>query len=111
MSKPTMQGIVPWPCVRDENGELKKQNTKMMFAKINEELDEFKLEVNGWLYFLATEEASIETIKQWKTSIAEEAADTITAITTMLEVMGIDCDMRNQAQIMVNRKNESRGRL
>ena len=43
--------------------------------------------------------------------IAEEAADTITAITSMLEAMGIDEDMRQDAQKRVNERNKERGRF
>ena len=43
--------------------------------------------------------------------LAEEAADTITAITSMLEAFGIDAEMRDEAQRRVNSKNRERGRL
>lgn len=43
--------------------------------------------------------------------IAEEAADTITAITSMLEVIGIDERIRQEAQERVNRKNREMGRI
>ena len=43
--------------------------------------------------------------------IAEEAADTITAITSMLEAMGINEHDRQDAQREVNRRNRERGRI
>ena len=101
----------PMPCVRDEHGEIKKQNIKMLYAKINEELDEFKSAVNGWRWYIATDERTAEKESDWKNDIAEEAADTITAITTMLEALGIDADMRDEAQRRVNNKNRERKRL
>ena len=103
--------VRPLPCVRDENGEIKHQNIKMLYAKINEELDEFKSTVNGWRWYIATEDRTAELESSWKDDIAEEAADTITAITTMLEVLGINVDMRDEAQRRVNEKNRERGRL
>ena len=42
---------------------------------------------------------------------AEEAADVVTAITSMLEAMGIDENMRQEAQRRVNEKNKERGRF
>ena len=43
--------------------------------------------------------------------IAEEAADTVTAITTLCEAIGIDANMRSDAVETVNMKNRARGRL
>ena len=92
--------VRPFPCVRDEHGEMKEQSVKQLFAKINEELDELKQALFIRKYFLDMDE-----------HIAEEAADTITAITTMLEALGIDTEMRDEAQRRVNAKNRERGRL
>ena len=88
--------IRPLPCVRDERGEIKEQTVKQLFAKINEELDELK-------------EAIYKN--RFSRSVAEEAADTITAITTLLEALGIDAEMRDEAQRRVNDKNRKRNRL
>ena len=103
--------VRPLPCVRDEHGEIQKQNIKMLYAKINEELDEFKSAVNGWRWYVATDERTKEKESDWKNDIAEEAADTITAITTMLEALGIDAEARDKAQRRVNAKNRERKRL
>lgn len=106
--------VRPLPCVRDEHGAIKEQTVKRLLAKINEELDELK----AALFF--SSELSIERIAIQgedelripdKETIAEEAADTITAITTMLEALGIDAEMRDEAQRRVNEKNRRRGRL
>ena len=99
--------VRPLPCVRDERGAIEKQNAKQLFQKINEELDELKEayfnDVYSDGYHMSKEE--------WQMMISEEAADTITAITTMLEALGIDAEMRDEAQRRVNEKNRERGRL
>ena len=43
--------------------------------------------------------------------VAEEIMDTITALTTLCEALGIDAEARNEAQRRVNEKNRSRNRL
>jgi len=95
--------VLPIPC-RD----VDEETVKDWFQKINEELDEFKDAVlfgNGGL------ECRNHISYDEKERMAEEAADTITAITSMLEAMGINEEMRQEAQERVNRKNEERGRL
>ena len=114
-------GVRPLPCVRDEHGEIKEQTVKALFAKINEELDELKFEITTCLASLDTnitkepnDEWAYDTFVRNKARgaiVAEEAADTITAITTMLEALGIDAEMRDEAQRRVNNKNRERGRL
>ena len=99
----------PLPCVRDEHGEMQEQTVKQYFAKIDEELNELKEAV----YFSSLGDFLVDYIKPEaaRERIAEEAADTITAITTMLEALGIDAEMRDAAQRRVNNKNRERGRL
>jgi NTP pyrophosphatase (non-canonical NTP hydrolase) len=107
--------VRPLPCVRDEHGEIKKQTIKALLIKIDEELNELKEEIYGYLGHLcySSDISAEELIKEFDApcSIAEEAADTITAITTMLEALGIDAEMRDEAQRRVNKKNMERGRL
>ena len=104
----------PLPCVRDEHGEIADQTVKRLLAKINGELDELKEEI---LFFAEVSmktkaiKAKDELRQVDREDIAEEAADTITAITTMLEAFGIDAEMRDEAQRRVNAKNRERGRL
>lgn len=102
----------PLPCVRDEHGEIREQTVKQLFSKINEELDELKAAV---LREVTTrnnlDDLADGVDDDTDTDIAEEAADTITAITTMLEALGINEEMRDEAQRMVNAKNRERGRL
>lgn len=102
-------GVRPLPCVRDEHGEIKEQTVKQLFQKVNEELDELKEAV-----FIFDDRRYIwamEAVDEYKKVVAEEAADTSTAITTLLEALGIDAEMRDEAQRRVNRKNRERGRL
>jgi len=94
--------VRPLPCVRDEHGEIKEQTVKELFAKIDEELNELKEVVYCRPHLHDIDD---------KKHIAEEAADTITAITTMLDALGIDAEMRDEAQRRVNEKNRSRGRI
>ncbi len=105
-----LMGVRPLPCVRDEHGEIREQTIKALFAKIDEECNELK---DAVVYGI--DSARLLSVAKDKTFcpeyIAEEAADTITAITTMLEALGIDAEMRDEAQRLVNAKNKERGRL
>ena len=104
--------VRPLPCVRDEHGETREQTVKALFSKIDEELNELKAAV---LREVTTRNDLYDICNgvddDTDTDIADEAADTITAITTMLEALGIDADMRDEAQRRVNEKNRERGRL
>lgn len=103
-------GVRPLPCVRDEHGEIENQRLKALFSKINEELDELKeiILINNCLN---GKTGCYSHGPELETRIAEEAADTITAIITMLEALGIDEEMRDEAQRRVNEKNRKRNRL
>lgn len=102
----------PVPCVRDEHGEIREQTVKALLAKIDEELNELKEAVfRSEEYDNDLNEFSHSIHEFEKKPIAEEAADTITAITTMLEALGIGAEMRDDAQRRVNAKNMERGRL
>lgn len=108
--KRVYEPVRPLPCMRDEHGEIREKTVKQLFAKINEELDELKDSVvygvdSGRLLSVAKDKTFCPEY------IAEEAADTITAITTMLEALGIGAEMRDDAQRRVNEKNRERGRL
>lgn len=100
--KRVYEPVRPVPCLRDERGEIKTQTVKQLFAKINEELDELKQAV-----FFSESLPEDHLIG----AVAEEAADTITAITTLCEALGIDAKMRDEAQRRVNKKNLERNRL
>ena len=94
-------GILPVPCTK-----VNETTVKDWFRKINEELDEFKEGLS------LSDEPEELIFSDWaKERYAEEAADTITAITSMLEAMGINEEMRQEAQERVNRKNMERGRI
>lgn len=110
-SEQTNEKTLSIPCTKVE-----EKTVKDWFQKINEELDELKEAVfkehfvlrvdtqkcKRW--FFVTEQAECK-------HIAEEAADTITTITSMLEAMGIDEEMRQDAQKRVNERNKERGRF
>lgn len=100
--------VRPLPCVRDERGETNEQTIKQLLAKIDEELNELKA---GVFAIGNLDDTPNETPTGFFPFIAEEAADTITAITTMLEALGIDAEMRDEAQRRVNAKNRNRNRL
>ena len=99
------KAVLPIPCTKG----FDYWTVKDYFQKINEELDEVKdaifsiVEVE-WMPEGGTFEENDVNV------IAEEAADTITAITSMLEAMGIDEQARQAAQRRVNEHNRQRGR-
>ena len=102
----------PLPCVRDEHGEIREQTIKALFLKIDEELNELKEAVfRSEEYDNDLNEFSHFIHEFEKKPIAEEAADTITAITTLCYALGIDAEMRDEAQRRVNEKNRKRNRL
>lgn len=107
-----IEPVRPLPCVRDEHGEIRRQTVKQLLAKINEELDELKAAV---LREVTTrnnlDDLADGVDDDTDTDVAEEAADTITAITTMVEAIGINVEMRDEAQRRVNNRNTERGRL
>ncbi len=78
-------------------GETKEQTVKQLFSKINEELDELKAVV---LREVTTrnrlDDIADGVDDDTDTDIADKAIDTITAITTMLETLGINAGMRNE---------------
>ena len=101
--------VLTTPCTKVTEGTIKE-----CFQKINEELDELKLAVLDYadgdleqtgqrIWVFASEKLAER--------VAEEAADTITAITSMLAAMGIDEEQRQAAQKRVNEKNRERGRF
>lgn len=101
------KAILPIPCVGFDDWTVKQ-----WFQKINEELDEFKQEVYACLDGGACDCRTLGDVDdEDRDTISEEAADTITAITSMLEAMGIDEGMRQEAQRWVNEKNRERGRI
>ena len=100
------------PVMRDEHGAVEDKTLKELFAKINEELDELKAAV-----FREVPISGIDSVAGSvygggiRRMIADEAADTITAITTLCEALGIDAGARAAAIARVNEKNWERGRL
>ena len=114
ISKRVYVPVRPLPCVRDEHGEIKEQSIKALLSKIDEELNELKEEIYGYLgYYTYSSDKTAKELLEYDFSpmIAEEAADTITAITTLLEALGFDAEERDEAQRRVNEKNRKRNRL
>ena len=101
--------VLPIPCTKGYD----EWAVKDWFGKINEELDELKAEVlTAGKSHINDKAANVEAYSGAKLDmIAEEAADTITAITSMLEAMGIDEAQRQEAQRCVNERNRERGRI
>ena len=107
----------PIPCVRDEDGEMFARPIDDFIAKIDEEYNELKETIILLGYTRGTalnHPDMIEKSVRFRCLIervAEEAADTITAITTLCEALGIHAPMREDALRKVNTKNRDRGRL
>ena len=102
---------IPLPVKRDERGEIEKQTVKQLFSKINEELDELKEAVQIGVAGLRSYACDSYISEGALEIIADEAADTITAITTLCEAIGIDADARAAAIARCNKRNQDRGRL
>lgn len=102
--------VRPLPCVCDEHGEIKEQTIKELMAKIHEELMEFESVV---FYTCDIDEIAKDADigSEFLRRISEEAADLKTAVTTFEEAVLINNHMRDEAQLRVNEKNHSRGRL
>lgn len=102
------RAILPLPVKQVDGVGVKTWTVKQWFQKINEELDELKDAV----WFGSGGLGRIDHISSTdKFAIADEAADTITVIASMLEAMGIDEQQRQAAQRRVNELNKERNRL
>lgn len=106
--------VAPVPCVKEtENTSLKD-----LFQKLNEEVDELKVEILKNCYFDDGIDDVRSILKSYKMDedieaiqrIAEEAADVCTVVTSLLEAIGIGFEMRQEAQRRVNKHNHERGR-
>lgn len=98
--------ILPIPCTK-----VGETSIKGWLQKINEELDELKNEV----FYIADHPRETVT-PLWVTChtvspVVDEATDVIIAITSMLEAMGIDEEMRQKAMERANKRNKERGRF
>lgn len=106
--------VAPVPCVKEtENTSLKD-----LFQKLNEEVDELKVEILKNCYFDDGIDDVRSILKSYKMDedikamqrIAEEGADVCTVVTSLLEAIGIGFEMRQEAQAHVNKHNHERGR-
>ena len=110
--------VAPEPCVKDETCKTVKD----YFQKTNEELDELKQELMNVAELcndIGDAKININSMHSYdensldsdtRRAIAEEAADVCTAITSLLEALGIGFKERNEAQRRVNEHNHERGR-
>lgn len=110
--------VAPEPCVKDETCKTVKD----YFQKTNEELDELKQELMNVAELcndIGDAKININSMHSYnensldsdtRRAIAEEAADVCTAITSLLEALGIGFKERNETQRHVNAHNHERGR-
>ena len=106
--------VAPVPCVK----ETENTSIKDLFQKLNEEVDELKVEILKNCYFDDGIDDVRSILKSYKMDedikathrIAEEGADVCTVVTSLLEAIGIGFEMRQEAQRRVNEHNHERGR-
>ena len=98
--------LFPIPCTKDET----MKTAKDAFAKVDEEVTEWKAAVVDYIRLTTTLESFDKLGKEAKLRVSEEGADIMTAITTAEERMGIDYNARADAQLHVNQHNKERGR-
>jgi len=105
------KAILPLPVKNVDGVSVETWTVKDWFQKINEELDELKEDVMCGVAGLKSYASYSYCSEGSREFIADEAADTITAITSMLEAMEIDERQRQAAQERVNERNAERKRL
>ena len=98
--------LFPIPCTKEET----MKTAKDAFAKVDEEVNEWKAAVVDYIRLTTTLESFDKLGKEAKLRVSEEGADIMTAITTAEERMGINVDARSDAQLHVNQHNKERGR-
>jgi len=98
--------LFPIPCTKDET----MKTAKDAFAKVDEEVTEWKAAVVDYIRLTTTLESFDKLGKEAKLRVSEEGADIMTAITTAEERMGINVDARSDAQLHVNQHNKECGR-
>ena len=101
--------VLPAPCLRG----IDMRTMKALFQKLDEEVDEFKFEIMSHLSDLkdAPEDVQLVVTKDADSfRIAEEGADVATIVATIVNAVGINETMRQEAQAYVNKHNHERGR-
>ena len=106
--------VAPVPCVK----ETENTSIKDLFQKLNEEVDELKVEILKNCYFYDDIDDVRSILKSYKMDedikathrIAEEGADVCTVVTSLLEAIGIGFEVWQEAQRRVNEHNKERGR-
>lgn len=100
--------VLPAPCLRG----IDMRTMKALFQKLDEEVDEFKFEIMSHLSDLkdAPEDVQLVVTKDADSfRIAEEGADVATIVATIVNAVGINETMRQEAQAYVNKHNHERG--
>lgn len=105
--------IVPVPCT-----EVEEKTVRQWFAKLDEEVNEFKAAVLR-LYELDEDAVAIhndlpaeeEELEAERRNVALEGADVCTVIHSTCETIGIGLAGRMEAQLDVNKKNKELGRI
>ena len=103
--------VLPAPCLRG----IDMRTMKALFQKLDEEVDEFKFEIMMQLDSLSDDPTDVlKLIKAQEKNvafrIAEEGADVATIVATIVNAVGINETMRQEAQAYVNKHNHERGR-
>ena len=100
------------PCLVVDGKKVSENTIAEHFAKIDEELNELKAAILHECTICNRLEKVIDGVDDnTDTDIGEEAADTITAIMSMLYACGYDQDYIDAACQVVIEKNRDRGRL
>lgn len=103
--------VLPAPCLTGIDMSMMKS----LFLKLDEEIDEFKTEIILQLDSLFDDPLDVARLieaqeKKVAFRIAEEGADVSTMVATILNALGIDEHLRQEAQAHVNKHNHERGR-
>lgn len=101
------------PCIRVDGREVEQYTLKAWFAKLDEELNEFKVAQYAYCADEYLQQAGDKRLakKAAQDSVIEEGADLITVIISFLAAMGATPRRINQICKAVIDKNRSRGRL
>jgi predicted nucleic acid-binding Zn-ribbon protein len=95
---------MPRPVKRDEKGPVSEKKMKELLAKVYEELTELQ-------FAMGQVGIDLDRANENIVDVYDEWADTITALFTLADALGIDADERAAAIERCNRRNSDRGRL
>ena len=95
---------MPRPVKRDEKGPVSEKKMKELLAKVYEELTELQ-------FAMCQVGIDLDRANENIVDVYDEWADTITALTTLADALGIDADERAAAIERCNERNRNRNRL